>query len=437
MWNRVEGWGWVSLIESLDERQRVKDKTEAVRFSTLLRSAPAATAIPRRAARSRGLWSRLDPGWKLALWLLVTLRIGLGLVGLLSIRVQPITSIGGNWTNLIVRGGDPWHHLLSMWQRYDALWYQQIATHGYALGNSTVAFYPLYPLVSHITSLVLGGNIVPAELLVSSVAFTVGMWLLYKVARLDAGPIAAQLAVLLTVFFPVGFYLLAPFTESLYLVLSLAAFWFARNGQPWAAGLAGFAAGLTRITAVFLVLPLAFEYLRHRRKQGRLLSLQSIDLVAAALPGLGILTVLAYDRLVIGQHTTPFAAEANWGYKASLPWNALSHSVTHIVALGDMVEVLNLVSLVGFALLAVWVARKLPFAYTLYVVPYLALLLTHDYYFSPLMSISRYVLVLFPCFTVLAMWLVRRPWLAAGTLVTSLLLQVTFFQYGVHFGFVA
>jgi len=45
--------------------------------------------------------------------------------------------------------------------------------------------------------------------------------------------------------------------------------------------------------------------------------------------------------------------------------------------------------------------------------------------------------VLFPCFIVLAMWLVRRPWLAAGALVTSLLLEMTFFQYWIHFGFVA
>jgi hypothetical protein len=111
---------------------------------------------------------------------------------------------------LILPGGDPWHLLFSMWQRYDALWYQQIATHGYAAGDSTVAFYPLYPLLSHVTSLLFGGQIVVAELLVSSVAFAVGMWLLYKVARLDAGPFAAQLVILLTAFFPVGFFLLAP-----------------------------------------------------------------------------------------------------------------------------------------------------------------------------------------------------------------------------------
>jgi len=421
----------------MDERGSVKDKTEAMSFSTMLRSA-ATTAIPSQTAGERGLWSRLDPGWKLALWLVVTLRVGWGLVGLLSIHVQPIASIGGDWVTLILPGGDPWHLLFSMWQRYDALWYQQIATHGYAAGDSTVAFYPLYPLLSRITSLLFGGQVVVAELLVSSVAFTVGMWLLYKVARLDAGPFAAQLVILLTAFSPVGFFLLAPFTESLYLVLSLAAFWFARNGRPWAAGVAGFAAGLTRVQGVFLVLPLAYEYVRQRRRQGhKLLSIDSIDLVAAALPGLGFLTVLAYDRLFVSARVSPVGAEANWGSRFALPWNSISSSVSHIVAASDAVELLNLVCLIGFGLLALWAARKLPLSYTLYTLPYLALLFTHDSYYSPLMSTSRYVLVLFPCFIGLAMWLVRRPWLAAGALVTSVLLQVTFFQYFVHFGFVA
>ena len=409
-----------------------------MRLSLSARSIPTTETHPRSRATRQGLWSRLDPGWKLALWLVVTLRVGLGLVGLLSIHVQPITSAGGDWRNLIVPGGDSWHLLLSMWQRYDALWYQQIATHGYQVGNSTAVFYPLYPLTSHITSALLGGQVVVAELAVSSVAFTIGMWLLYRVARLDIGPIAAHLAVLLTALFPVGFYFLAPFTESLYLMLSLAAFWFARNGRPWAAGVAGFAASLTRIQGIFLVLPLAYEYARQRRKQGqRLIHLDSIDVVAASLPGLGFLTVLAYDRLVVGVRTSPLGAEANWGYSVALPWNAISHSVSHIVAQGDMVEALNLVSLLGFGLLALWAARKLPLSYTLYVVPYLALLYTHDEFFSPLMSMSRYMMVLFPCFIVLAAWLARRPWLAAGALMTSLLLQVTFFQYWIHFGFVA
>jgi hypothetical protein len=57
--------------------------------------------------------------------------------------------------------------------------------------------------------------------------------------------------------------------------------------------------------------------------------------------------------------------------------------------------------------------------------------------FSPLMSFSRFTLVLFPCFILIATWLARRPWLAARWLVASLLLQVMLLAYYVHFRFVA
>lgn len=53
------------------------------------------------------------------------------------------------------------------------------------------------------------------------------------------------------------------------------------------------------------------------------------------------------------------------------------------------------------------------------------------------MSMSRYMMMLFPYFIVLAGWPVRRVWLGAGALMTSLLLQVTYFQYWIHFDFVA
>ena len=48
---------------------------------------------------------------------------------------------------------------LSLWQQYDAKWYLGIATHGYGWslygglrGHSSLAFFPLYPLLVHVAS---------------------------------------------------------------------------------------------------------------------------------------------------------------------------------------------------------------------------------------------------------------------------------------------
>jgi hypothetical protein len=56
---------------------------------------------------------------------------------------------------------------------------------------------------------------------------------------------------------------------------------------------------------------------------------------------------------------------------------------------------------------------------------------------SPLASVMRYTLVLFPCFILLASWLERRPMLSAGCLIVSGMTQALLLEYWVHFGFVA
>jgi hypothetical protein len=364
----------------------------------------------------------------------VVLRVCFEIVGLLSLRLQPLTVEGGDWLNLVIPGDDVPHQALSLWQRWDALWYQQIAEHGYKAGNGTATFFPLYPLLSRLASLILGNHMVLGELLISTVAYAVALPLLYRLARLDMRRRAALVCLALVIAFPVAFFLLAPFTESLYLVLTVAAFWLARTGRPWAAGLAGFAAALTRLQGAILTLPLCFLYLQRRSETGKG---SAWEVVSGALPGLGAVLVILYFRRVIGERQTGLAAQARWGYQMVAPWQAISASWHEITRYSDAVELLNLLCLLGFAALAVWVTLRLPLAYSLYVWPYLAILFFRQMSFSPLMSVSRYVLVLFPCFLVAAPILARRLPLAAALIAVMYGVQIALFVAWVHFTFVA
>jgi hypothetical protein len=375
---------------------------------------------------ARGLWRRLGPGGQLALWVLLTLRIGLGLIVVLSIHGAPAPGAP--------RGGEPSSLFLSAWQRWDADWYRRLAEEGYRAGEGTAAFYPLYPLLTRAVSLPLGGHILWAQLVVSSLAFFVAMWLLYRVARLDVGPLAARLAVLLTACFPTGFFLLAPYTESLFLALTLAAFWLAQAGRPWAAGLAGFGAALTRFQGVFLLAPLAFEYLRQRREQGKR---PGVALLAATLPALGLVALSAYQRILVGESRSALEVQARWGYRIVPFWDVLAASWAHTAGNRDVIEALNLLCVLGFSLLALVAARRLPVAYALYIGPSLVLLLSRQVMISPLGGVSRFTLVLFPCFIVLALWLRRCPWLAGGWLVLSAMLETLLLIHWVHRGWVA
>src|SRR5947208_1622596 len=217
------------------------------------RAIPITSQSKVHAEASTSAWPAIQD-WKLALGLLISLRLGLELVGLHTLLLQPITVFNGDWTNLVMRGDDLGTRWLSLWQRWDALWYQEIATNGYRAVERTTHFQPLYPLLCRVVSVPLFGQIVLAELIVSSAAFVVAMVLLFRLTRMETGlPGVALLTVLLTALAPSGFFLLAPYTESLYLALTVAAFYYARQDRFWIAGAAAAGATLTRIFGVLLI----------------------------------------------------------------------------------------------------------------------------------------------------------------------------------------
>jgi hypothetical protein len=265
------------------------------------------------------------------------------------------------------------------------------------------------------------------------VSFTLAMWLLYKLARLDTGPVTARIAVLSLATFPVGFFLMAPYTESLYLLVTLASFWFVRSGRPWLAGTFGFGAAICRTVGIFMALPLAFEYLyrcwKAKRRPG-------IDGLSALLPVAGTALFALYQRVVLHDYRSATQIGGWFGDKYLMPWHPIPDSWNYITHSGDPVEILNLASLIGFIVLAVWATRRLAPVYGCYVWPYLALMCCRESFY-PLGSTARYLLVLFPCFIALSSLLARRRWLATGWLVASLMLQVVFLQYWMLNNFVA
>src|SRR5205814_9162964 len=126
----------------------------------------------------------------------------------------------------------------------------------------------------------------------------------------------------------------------------------------------GLLAAFTRAQGAFLVLPLAFEYVRQRRQQG---SRPGLALLGALLPALGFSLVAIGARVMVGERHSGLELLDIWGYRLVAPWEALAASVAHIAAGGmptrgslPTIEALNLLCLLGFGLLAVLGARRLP-----------------------------------------------------------------------------
>jgi hypothetical protein len=362
--------------------------------------------------------------------LVIALRVLLGLIGALSLAVNGQQPAGGDWASLALTPNQPEYYVVGPWQRWDALWYQKIATSGYAADDSSTAFFPLFPALTRLVGTVLGGDVALGGLAVATLAFIGALAFMRRLVTRDFGTPVAERTLWYLALFPTAFFFLAPYTESIFLLTALMAIYGARSGRWRLASLGVFLGGLARAQGIFLLLPVLYEYFRQNRwskgtfVRGLLLTLSSLGWVAYML----------YATMLSGHG--PDSTLLFWGYRVTLPWDALSQSVQMIIATGSTSEALNLAALLLFTVGAIVGLWLLPFSYSLYVIPQLLLLATRTMYFSPLMSASRYVLPLFPIFILLALYTKSR-WQRLRILIVFVLLLSYYFYSFVHWNFVA
>src|SRR5262249_47750700 len=168
------------------------------------------------------------------------------------------------------------HPFVNMWARWDSGWYLDIAEHGYSFvpgKQSNVAFFPLYPELMHVFHLVIP---LPRDvgwlddgIILSNVALLVALIYLYRLVRLDYERPTAARAVLYLCVFPTTLFLSAVYSESLFLALVVAAFYYARTARWFVAGLLAAAAAVCKPPGILLVVPLAYEYLSQSEFQWR------------------------------------------------------------------------------------------------------------------------------------------------------------------------
>src|SRR5918997_1730026 len=150
--------------------------------------------------------------------------------------------------------------LLSPLARWDAAWYLRIAESGYGGGGVRAAFFPLYPLLVRAGATPFGaspGALLVAAYAVALAAFLGALVLLHRLVSLELGRPLAQPALLLLAVFPAAAFFGAPYSESLFLLLAVGAFYAARTGHwAWAGACAGLASA-TRSAGLLLLIPLA------------------------------------------------------------------------------------------------------------------------------------------------------------------------------------
>ncbi len=198
--------------------------------------------------------------------------------------------------------------------RWDAQWYAGIAADGYEWQRSfhaqqNLAFFPAYPVLIRGLGAAAGAvraGIPPDRqmtrlawcgLAISLGAFLWAAWYFARLAHESMDPPRARAALLLLAAYPFAVFFSAVYTESLFLLAALGAWFHFRRGDALQSAAWGLLAGLSRPNGCFLTIPLGLLALGVRDTPGardNAAGASARRLMIAAMPVVGMLLFTAY-----------------------------------------------------------------------------------------------------------------------------------------------
>lgn len=305
------------------------------------------------------------------------------------------------------------------------------------------AFFPLYPLLARALRSLLGvDGFASGQILAVTCFFFAGL-LFAAEGRRRMGEHGSRQALVFLLLYPTAFYLLAMYSESLFLLLALAAFREARRDRPAAAAVFGLLAGMTRLTALALALPLAIEAFSAARtgdipakSDGRALKR---GLLAGLAPVAGVLLWIFGVGLFAGEPGLFFRVQEAWQRGASPlagAWHFVKLPLARLVhgqAFDHPALVLDYANFVLFAAIAVFQCRRRRFSDAAWTIG--ALIIPVATGISA--SLSRYVLIIYPAYYALAELFQNRPRLRLAWWIGSAALLLAAEAAFVHWRWVA
>jgi len=399
----------------------------------LARPAPSRVESISAALRVYVLWRVL-----LSVWAVVVISV-------FPFTIEPDTPLARGYAEAAPDDTFLSDYLLEPWLRWDGLWYTQIARHGYAgAGDGASAFSPLYPALIALLGRLLAGRYLLAALLISNAAAVGMLTLLHRLVTLHHSRRLADRTLIALVLFPTSFYLLAPYTESLFLLLVLGSFLAADRGHWPLAGVACALATLARWQGV-LVAPalgwLVLEQIRAGRpwRDWRRWTLGEwrrwLPALWLALIPLALLGTFAYLRGIMGLPLPWEALRAEWEGTFTWPWRSIARTAlafagvkdaigTSPITLGsDLIATLSIAALLVAAPRHITREREPGIAFALYGWGQLLLPASRLIGGAIIQSLARYVLLIFPAFIMLARIAGRerrlqRPLILGGLFLT-------------------
>ena len=245
----------------------------------------------------------------------------LGVVGVAS-----FATMGPDGRNGEVLEGSAALNPVSVWHKWDAIWYEQIAEHGYAYevgtprGDAAAGFFPLYPMtVRLVRALTPSLHFFWIGSLLSNLFALAALFLLARELVSDE-ELGRVLAVVLMS--AGSFYLSIPYSESLFLLLVVGTMVAARKGRYELAGLLAGAAATTRAHGLaLLAVPALACWLDANQSAGRRVRRLAVTLALFAIP---VAIYLAFLHREQGSWHALFSRQALWDNPSPYPLQAFT-----------------------------------------------------------------------------------------------------------------
>jgi mannosyltransferase PIG-V len=356
----------------------------------------------------------------------------------LSFNLRFVVVVALGWVGLVIVLLVMAHYTLvhtplqgSLFERWDAGWYETIVNHGYDINpvhhQTNVVFFPLYPLLVRLVGFAIPAPAWTVGVGVSLASFVAALGLFYDFVARRYDELTARWATVLLAFNPLGLFFGLVYTESLFLLLSVAVFWLLeRRAWWWAAVVAGLAGG-TRVVGLALGFIVVARWCWEQRAAWRRPWMvgQAAALTAISLSGLGLFALYLqlhnHDALMFihGQRYWGRTGPSHLLTELEDNYRQLCYNFGHYPVTGWLTR-LNA--------FAVWYAAALAGAIGLWL-----LVRQREYWFAvyvalgivlPLASgtvgsMDRYVMVLFPLYIAVARaWQGRARWIVAAVSVT-------------------
>lgn len=313
--------------------------------------------------------------------------------------------------------------------RWDSAWYMGIVNSGYDLtphahiehNASNWAFFPLFPILVKLVSLVLPISAIKIAFIINNLAFLVALFILYKYLESRSNSNIAYTTIWLVAFSPYSIYFSIPYSESLFFVLVITVFYLMQKREYLYAGLFAMLLSATRTIGVMILFPIlvfAIEQIGFKN----LLLLKNIKayrvLLALLIAPLGLFIYMQYLYLKVGDALAFSHIQRAWG--RALPHNPLEVLYRGFLNIGSFDFYLSTITTIAILLIAILFYKKL---YAEAVFSIIAILIPLS---TGLLSMPRFIFALFPIYVAIAFLIEGRARIKQFLLMIFILSMIYF-----------